>query len=233
MATVSFHAARNAGEKLYQTLDSSLKLAACLTFPATVGLIAFRYEIVRLLYERGSFLPSDTLKTSQVVLLYALGLFSYSAVKVIVPTFYVLNDTRTPVRMSLVTVAVKVALNLVLAIPFGFLGLALATTVASWLNFVLLLNHLRRQRGLQWHIRNLAPFARIALAALAMGFLATLVFHESGSVFSGAGAFALALRLGLAILAGVASLFPLLRVFKVEEGSTLFQMVGTVIGKIR
>ncbi len=233
MAAVAHHAAQNARDELHRTVDSSLRLAACLTFPATIGLIFFRSEIVRLLYERGSFLPADTLKTSQVVFLYALGLFSYSAVKILVPTFYALNDTRTPVRMSMITVAAKIVLNLTLAIPLGFLGLALATTVASWLNYGLLLNRFRHQNGPPLHVQDLEAYIRIALASLAMGLLALLVFYAAGMVFSGPGAFFLALKLGLAILVGIASLIPLFRVFEVREGNELLQMVRALVGKAR
>jgi len=233
MTTVSYYAAQNARDRLQQTVDSSLRLAACLTFPATIGLIAFRHEIVKLLYEGGSFLPAHTVKTSQVVLLYALGLFSYSAVKILVPAFYALNDTRTPVRMSVATVVAKIALNLILIIPLGFLGLALATSVASWLNCGLLLRHLRRQSGARWCIRDLEIYIRIASASVAMGLLALLVFHGSGFVISGSRASGLALRLGLAILASLISLLPLLRIFKVEEGNELLRLIGSLIGKIR
>jgi putative peptidoglycan lipid II flippase len=232
-ATVSHYAAQNAGEKLHKTVDSSLRLVACLTFPATLGLMVFRQEIVQLLYERGSFLPADTLKTSQVLLFYALGLFSYSAVKILVPAFYVLNDTRTPVRMSAITVAAKICLNFILIIPLGFLGLALATAIASWLNFGLLLRQLRRRSGTRWCMGDLGPYLRIVLASTAMGLLAWLVFRGSGWAFPGAGFAALAFRLGLAILAGVMSIVPLLRIFKVEEGSELFRMIGSWMGKAR
>src|SRR5437867_4386522 len=150
LATVSHHAAQNAMGKLRETVASSLRLAACLTFPASVGLIVFREEIVRLLYERGRFLPGDTYQTSRVLLLYGLALFAYSAVKILVPTFYALNDTRTPVRTSMITVAVKVALNFLRSVPLQFLGLALSTAVASWMNFFLLLRQLGRRTGWKW-----------------------------------------------------------------------------------
>jgi putative peptidoglycan lipid II flippase len=233
MATVSHYAAQNAQEELHRTVDSSLRFAACLTFPATIGLILFRREIVQLLYERGSFLPGDTLKTSQVVLLYALGLFSYSAVKILVPTFYALNDTRTPVRVSIVTVLFKIALNLALVIRLGFLGLALATTVASWLNFGLLLMHLRQVGGQRPDKHMLWPYIRIALASIVMGLMAISVFKSGGLLFSGSGTLTLAIKLGLAILISLVSLFPLLRMFKVEEGNELLHMVGSLIGKPR
>lgn len=233
MAAVAHHAARNARDKLHKTVDSSLRLAACLTFPAMIGLIIFRNEIVCLLYERGSFLPSDTVQTGKVVLFYAFGLFSYSAVKILVPAFYALNDTRTPIRMSFITVAAKIVLNFILIVPLGFLGLALSTTLASWLNFGLLMNHLRRQNVPRCYGTGIGVYTRIAFASFAMGLLALLVFHGSGLFFSGHGFFSLVVKLGSAILISLASLIPLLKILKVEEGNVMLRMVGSLIGKVR
>jgi putative peptidoglycan lipid II flippase len=233
MTAVSYFAARGANEKLFQTIHSSLRLAACLTFPATVGLVFFRREIVQLIFERGSFLASDTLKTSQVVLLYALGLFSYSAVKILVPAFYALNDTRSPVRISIMAVAAKILMNLLFIKYFGFLGLALATTIASWVNFGLLLKQLQQKSGGRWSLKEASVYMRMALASLLMGLFALLVFHGSGFVCLGSGGFWLGLKLGLAILAGILSLLPLLRMLKVEESNELLRMIGALLGKFR
>ena len=222
LATVSLHAAQNAMDRLLMTVSSSLRLAACLTFPATVGLIVFRHEIVRLLYQRGSFLPGDTVQTSRVLLYYAFALFAYSAVKILVPTFYALNDTRTPVRTSMTTVGVKVAINLLLVIPLGFLGLALATALASWLNFVLLLHGLKRRLNITWSWDSVFVYIRIALASGLMGLIALLVFASAERVFPGRTTVVLGVNLMLAVIAGMVSMFPLLRLFKVAELSGLW-----------
>ncbi len=217
LSTVSHHAAQNDMDRLRHTLASSLRLAACLTFPATVGLIVFRQEIVRLLYERHSFLPSDTTQTGRVLLLYALGLFAYSAVKIVVPAFYALDDTKTPVRMSMITVAVKVVVNLLLVIPLGFLGLALATSIASWVNLGLLLRRLAKKTGAHWRWSAVGAYLRIALASLLMGVLALFVFSVCKTVMPGHRTLILAINLGLAIAVGAASILPLLRLFRIEE----------------
>jgi putative peptidoglycan lipid II flippase len=233
MTSVSHYVARNEKAKLNKTLSSSLRLAACLTFPATVGLVIFREEIVRLLFERGSFLPLHTVKTSQVVMLYACGLFSYSAVKILVPTFYALNDTRTPVQMSALTVAVKILLNFAMIKPLGYLGLPLATTAASAINFALLLRSLQRKTGkfLDW--RGLDVYLRIAVASLAMGLVSWIAFRASCCVCSGTGLFAQAFPLGMAIMAGVITMLPFLRLLKVEEEKQVLQLIGSLIGKLR
>jgi putative peptidoglycan lipid II flippase len=229
---VSHYAAQNAKEKLHRTMVLNLRLAACLTFPATVGLIVFRQEIVKLIYEGGSFLPEHTIKTSQVLLLYSLGLFAYSAVKILVPAFYALNDARTPVRSSMITVAAKVTLNLILRIPFGFLGLALATSFASWLNCGLLMRQLQSKTGNRWRKEDLYVCIRIALASIAMGFLALIAYRAAGTFLPGEGTVPQAFRLGVAILAGIVTLIPLLRLFRIEEGTEIFRMVASFGKKV-
>jgi putative peptidoglycan lipid II flippase len=232
ITTVSYYAAQGAKEKLNQTIASSLRFAACLTFPATIGLIIFRNEIVRLLYEGGAFLPVHTLQTSQTVMYYSLGLFSYSAVKILVPAFYALDDARIPVRVSMITVVAKIALNLALIIPLGFLGLALATSVASWLNCGLLLMNLQRKTGIRWRIGYLGSYVRIAAASVLMGGVSFMIFRLSGLLFSGFGGQAEGFRLGLAILAGIVSIIPLLRAFRIDEGREIYLFAGSLIRKI-
>ena len=231
LATVSHHAAQNDLSKVGQTVHSSLRLAACLTFPATVGLIFFRVEIVQLLFQGGSFLPFDTLNTSKVVFCYALGLFSYSAVKILVPMFYALRDTRAPLRFSILTVAAKIGLNFMLIQLLGFLGLAIATTIASWINCWLLMNHLQQVKGLSHQKFDIAAYIRIALASLAMGLLALIVFKGSSYVLPGTERMSLAFNLGLTILASLFSLGPLLRLFKIEEADHVFKLLGSLTRK--
>jgi putative peptidoglycan lipid II flippase len=233
MTTVSQYAALNARDKLCQAVDTSLKLAACLAFPATIGLMVFRHEIVQLLFEGGLFLPEHTQKTSQVVLLYALGLFSYSAVKILVPVFYALDDARTPLRISLISVAVKIALSFAFFIPLGFLGLPLATSAASWLNLALLWNHLRRRTCVSGGRPEAGAYLRIALASTAMGTIALLTFYAAGALFPEFDILGRHLSLGLAMLIGFASLFPLYRIFRVHEAKEVVRLAALLMRKIR
>jgi putative peptidoglycan lipid II flippase len=232
LATVSFHAARNDMTKLQDTVASSLRLAACLTFPATVGLVLLRREIIELIYQGNRFIASDTERTSQVLLLYALALFAYSGVKILVPTFYALNDTRTPVRLSVITVAVKVAVNFLLIVPLGFLGLALATALASWLNFWLLVRSFAKRTSLRRHRGELRVYLRIAFASLIMGVLALLTLNAARFLMPMGGKHGLALHLGSAIAVAMAAILPLLRWFRVPEERELSGIVARLVRKI-
>jgi putative peptidoglycan lipid II flippase len=231
-AAVSFHAARNNIEQLRSTVAGNLRLTACLTFPATVGLILFRREIVQLLYQRGLFLAADTFRTSQVLFLYALALFAYSGVKILVPTFYALNDTKTPVRISICSVAAKIAANFLLIVPLGFLGLALATAVASWLNFILLAWICSKRTGAQWSLGDLAVYSRIAAASLLMGLISLLAFQAGARFVPAGGTIGLAMHLGIAIAVAMVLILPLLRLFKIQEERELSAIIIRLAGKL-
>jgi putative peptidoglycan lipid II flippase len=231
LTAVSLHAAANDLEKLRATVAGSLRLAACLTFPATAGLMLFRKEVIQLLYERGAFSPGDTLQTSSVLLMYATALFAYSGVKILVPTFYALNETRTPVRASVVTVGLKIALNFLLIIPLGFLGLALATSAAAWLNFMLLARRFQRRTGAPWGLSELRAYLRIAAASLAMAGLALLAYHLMERLVDMKGTLGLILHLGPAIGTRIFTILPLMRLFGVREERELSAMAMRMIGK--
>ncbi|NLT65586.1 MAG: murein biosynthesis integral membrane protein MurJ [Acidobacteria bacterium] len=231
IATVTMVSVSRFSGQVRTTLGSSLRLAACLTFPATVGLILFRHEIVALLYEGGSFTAADTLKTSQVVLLYALGLFSYSAVKIAVPVFYALDDTRTPVTVSLLTVGIKIVLNLILIVPFGFFGLVAATTAASWCNLGLLARQLRKKTGAFPWAEEIRSYFMIVLASCLMGIVCLTVFRISWLITSGPDVLEQIFRLGTAIAAGIAVIFPILRILGVEEGREIPRRIRALLGR--
>jgi putative peptidoglycan lipid II flippase len=232
LVSVSHLVLLNDTSRLLQTMRSSLRIAACMSFPAMIGLIIFRQEIVRLLYERGSFTPIDTLKTSQVVLLYAFQLFSYSTVRILVPAFYALNDTKTPVRTSIITVLIKILLNFVIifTLPIGFAGLVLATTIASWINCGMLIKKLSRKIGVFCNKDDYQYYLRILIASCAMGLIAWIVFRLAMLISPGPGILSQVFRLGMAIPAGIAAIFPLFRIFKVKEGNDILQRIKIMIG---
>ncbi len=75
---------------------------------------------------------------------YSLGLLAFILIKVLAPGFYARQDTRTPVRIGMIAMAVNMLLNLALIFPLAHAGLALATSLSSYLNAYLLFRALRR-----------------------------------------------------------------------------------------
>jgi|LSQX01.2.fsa_nt_gb putative peptidoglycan lipid II flippase len=226
MTTVSEYAALGMRDRIGPALGSGLRLSACLIFPAMVGLLLFRGEIVQLLFQRGAFLEADTLWTGRIVGLYTLGLFAYSAVKILTPAFYALNNTRTPLRASLSAVAAKILLSFLLIQPLGFLGLPLATSLSSWLQFALLRRPLARSLSPATAAHGKGAYLRIALASLMMGAIALAVHRGAEMMLPGPGALSLLFRLGAAIMAALAAIVPLLWLFRVEEARELARLAG-------
>jgi putative peptidoglycan lipid II flippase len=172
---VSRHAAREDVASVRSTLGEGLSLMFVMNVPATIGLIVLAHPIIRVIFERRAFLPSDTAATAAALQFYAVGLLGYSIVRIASPTFYALGDSRTPVQISIVSVIVNAVLNVVLARVLGYRGLALGTSIAALFNAAGLLWLLHARLGGLDDRRVLSSLARIAMASLVMGIAAFVV----------------------------------------------------------
>jgi putative peptidoglycan lipid II flippase len=144
---VATYAARKDIPNVLSTCASSLRLVFFLTLPSIFFLAIASKPIVSTLYQHGLFSYADTVFTSQALIFYAFGLFAYASVRVIAPVFYSLGDTKTPVKVSVLAVAVNIALNLAFMRPLSFRGLALATSLSAMVNMFVLMSLLRRRVG--------------------------------------------------------------------------------------
>jgi len=145
LPTLAKHAVENDVVGMRTTLSGAIRLVFALTLPATFGLWALSQPLVQLLYQHGRFHVGDTDRTAAALSAYCLGLCAYAAVKVLVPTYYALGDTRTPVIASFLSVAVNLTGNLLLMGPLGHVGLALSTSLTMLFNFAQLSFYLRRK----------------------------------------------------------------------------------------
>jgi putative peptidoglycan lipid II flippase len=140
--------------------------------------LVFRVPIVQLLFERGAFDRTVTLATADAVFFYALGLGAYVSTRVLVPAFYSIQDTGTPVKIGAVAVLVNVLSSLLLMRPLGAGGLALATALSSFVNLGLLLTTLRRRLGTLGEESLWPPLLRMGVAAAAMGLFGLVLLHS-------------------------------------------------------
>jgi putative peptidoglycan lipid II flippase len=151
-----------------QTLAHSLALVFLLCIPSALGLIVLGRPIVALILEHGKFTSFDTVQTANALAAYSIGLAGYAAVKVLSPAFYALNDARTPMLVSLGSIAVNYAMNTLLVGTFGHVGLAFSTSAVALVNF-LLLALLMRRRIRRLEGRHLGKIVlRISAASLLM-----------------------------------------------------------------
>ncbi len=163
LPTLSAQAARGALDELRQTLGFGLRMILFIIVPAMVGLILLRVPIVHVFFEHGSFRPADTVATATAVLCYAVGLWAFAGVRIVVSAFYSMQDTKTPALTAAIAVVANVLFSLALMNALGAAGLALATALAAMLNGAILVAVLnRRLGGVDW-----ASVGRSSLGVLA------------------------------------------------------------------
>jgi putative peptidoglycan lipid II flippase len=157
------------------SLNRALELSLLITLPAAVGLTLAAGPIVSVLFERGAFTPADTLATSAAVVAFALGLPAFVLIKVLQPAFFAREDTRTPMRFTIVNLVVNAvgSVGLFLAFrEFGLMahvGIALATTLAAWINVALLWGTLVQRGEIETDKRLKRNVPLTVLAAAVMG----------------------------------------------------------------
>lgn len=150
------------------SFNRALEFALLLTLPAAAALLVMPGPIVAVLFERGAFDAGATAATASALAAFALGLPAFVLVKVLAPGFFAREDVVAPVKIAGIAVAANIALSAALLVPLQHVGLALATSAASWLNAVLLALVLRRrgQFGIDGRLRR--RLVRIALATAVM-----------------------------------------------------------------
>lgn len=125
-------------QEAQHTQNRSLEFALFLTVPAAVALFLIPEPIVRVIYERGAFGPEVTQMVAAVLGIYALGLPAFVMIKVFTPGYFAREDTKTPMFITGASALANIVLSLVLFWQFAEQGIALATTLAGWLNASLL-----------------------------------------------------------------------------------------------
>ena len=145
LPALSEHAVNGAYDKLRGDFSFALRLLFFVTVPAMAGLIALRGPIVNILFQYGKFDYAATTGTAEALLFYAFGIWSIVGVRVVTSGFYSMQDTRTPVKVAVITLAANIVFSIILMQPLKHGGLALANSLASWMNFVILFFFLRKK----------------------------------------------------------------------------------------
>jgi putative peptidoglycan lipid II flippase len=164
-------------EEFKNTLSFAFRLTSFISIPAMVGLIALKTPIVNLLFQRGVFDHTATGMTAKALLCYSVGLWAIAGARTIAPAFYSLQDTRTPLKIAIVCMAANVVLITIFIFftPLKHAGLALATSLSSILNLVLLFRKLGPKLGEIDMGKNIRCLFQILLCSLPMGLVGYLI----------------------------------------------------------
>ncbi|WP_411369021.1 murein biosynthesis integral membrane protein MurJ [Pseudidiomarina salilacus] len=202
-------------EEFSRTLDWGIRKVVLLGLPAMAGLIVLAEPMLMVLFMRGEFTPEDARFASYSLYAYGSGLLSFMLVKVLATGFYSRQDTKRPVKYGIIAMVSNMVFNVIFAIPFGYVGLAIATSMSAALNAGLLGYNLWRDGVLKRYPGTLTYLSKVTAAVLAM--IALLVyFAPTRDWWLAAEFMARVWRLSLLIGAGALSYLAVLLLLRVK-----------------
>jgi putative peptidoglycan lipid II flippase len=168
-------AARRDMQGMARSYVETINLNMFFILPAAAFLVLMGRDMIDMIYTWGAFQQTDAGNTARALLHYSYGLIGFAAVRVTVPIFYALKDSKLPMKVSFVSVAVNIALYYPLVQVLDFAGLAAATSIAGLLNFGLLLYFLPSRDVPVRFGSLLLGFLRMALAAVLAIYVARMI----------------------------------------------------------
>jgi len=190
-------------------MDWALRWVVLISVPATFALYLLATPLLSTIFQRGAFTANDVAMSASALEAFAIGVCGFIFVKVLAPGFFAKQDTKTPMKIAMIAVAVNIVFCLLLVDSMQHTGLALAVSIAAWVNAGLLYIMLLRrgiyalQTGWLWFL------SRVGLAVTAMSFV-LVTLNKSPEIWH---SWVLTERIGYLIVlvgAGAASYFCML-----------------------
>ena len=170
-------------ELAFKIQNKAIKGSILLSLPAMIGIIILSHPIIHIIYERGAFTAEDTTKTATAISAFALGLPAFVLTKILTPIFYANHDTKTPLKITIYSLAANTILNLILMIPLSHIGIALGSSISAWYN-VWLLHKYAHAYGRLTLSSSLVWFcAKVFLSSIIMGIVILAISYYYGYYF--------------------------------------------------
>lgn len=157
------------------SLNRAVEIAAFFTIPAAFALATIPHFLIDALFERGAFTAFTTSQVSIALEMFAYGLPAFVLLKVLTPAFFARENTKTPMVFAAISALINVTFGLYLFINIGFHGLALATSIAGWVNVLALILVLIRNKHFTPDHRLLTRVPRIIMASVSMSLVLQVV----------------------------------------------------------
>lgn len=163
------------------TQNRAIEFTLLFTLPATFALIMIAEPVIRVLFEHGAFTAIQTAATYPALMAFAAGLPSFVLIKVLAPTFFAHHDTKTPFLIASFCVVLNLILNLILIGPFQHVGMAMATSIAGWVNAGLMAVILIRRQHFAPDTQLLSRLPRMMMAVIVMQLVLLGVFNATAN----------------------------------------------------
>jgi putative peptidoglycan lipid II flippase len=178
------------------------RLVLFIFMPVTLWTVLNALPLTRILYERGAFRYADSVLTARIFSLYGIGILPNALAVALLPCFYAMQDTISPLWAEAVNFLFYLVAAIFLVNHFGLLGLAISRGVQFYLFAAMLIFVLFRRRLLEIDSTLWQFVSRVGLASLTMGLVTCIVLHLVRGAFD---AGILPVRLGIVFVMGVAS----------------------------
>jgi putative peptidoglycan lipid II flippase len=186
--------------------NRAIEFAMLITLPAMVGLIYLSYPLVMVIFERGAFDHASSIATAETLAGFASGLPAYILIKIFNTSFFARQDTVTPIKVALSGMVVNVVLDFALIYKYKHLGIAIATSSASWFNAAVLVYLLKKRNFISfdtalWKFlaKILIPCALIFLVLITLKPIVSPYLHSNDGIH--VRSIALAVLVGAGLLA--------------------------------
>lgn len=138
LPTLSKHVKSGQMEKYVETQNRAIEISLLFSLPCTIALLVISQPVIYVLFQHGMFTAADTKNTALALITLSIGIPAYIMNKIMIPSFFAVEDTKTPVRISIFCVVLNTISNLILVNHLEHVGITLSTAIIAWLNIVLL-----------------------------------------------------------------------------------------------
>lgn len=223
--TLTTLTARGELDQFKRTSSLGVRAIFLVTIPASLGLMAIGEPLIKLLFQQGEFTAAMASATNDALFYYCIGLFAYSSIQVLNRSFYALKDTLTPVIAAAVTIAFNIFLSIELVKPMGHTGLALAYSLAGFVNLIFLLAVLRVKVGKLGGSKIILSLGIATGASLLMYAAVRFAINYLMGIMGLALKLNLLFSVGIGIMLGVLLYAVIVYLFKLEESELVLNMV--------
>ena len=221
--------ASEGNKKLFKiNISKSITMIVIIMLPIMVVMTTFSKEIVKVLFEEGSFNSHDTYLTSTALFFYSIGILSYGLKELLAKSFYSLQDTKTPVRNATISVVINIVFSIILVNIMGIGGLALASSISATVTTMLLLISLRKKIGKIGFSYILKTFIKGAIASIVMYIIMRIAYNYIfiyGSRFALESRKFIAFNCFISVILGMSTYLIVVLALKVKEVKEIFDAI--------
>ena len=221
--------ASEGNKKLFKiNISKSINMIVIIMLPIMVVMTTFSKEIVKVLFEEGSFNSHDTYLTSTALFFYSIGILSYGLKELLAKSFYSLQDTKTPVRNATISVVINIVFSIILVNIMGIGGLALASSISATVTTMLLLISLRKKIGKIGFSYILKTFIKGAIASIVMYIIMRIAYNYIfiyGSRFALESRKFIAFNCFISVILGMSTYLIVVLALKVKEVKEIFDAI--------